>query len=331
MFRKKIAINGLGRIGRLVLKIGLEKGLNIVAINDLTDTKTLAYLIKHDSVYGNYDRDVEYGEGFLKVNGKKIKVYAEKDPIDLPWYDLGVDVVLECTGFFTDRIGASKHLKSGAKKVLVSAPCKGSEADITIVLGVNDDKLKKEHQIISMASCTTNCLAPVVKILNDSFGVRKGFMNTIHAYTSTQGIVDRPDKKLRRGRAAAVNIVPTTSGATTAVSQVIPEMEGKMNGLALRVPIVSGSIVDFTAELNTKVTREQVNAVFREAAKKKLKGVLEYSEEELVSSDIIRNEHISIFSAVDTQVIGNSVKVLAWYDNEYGYSVKFVELAKKLK
>ncbi|MFH1501120.1 MAG: type I glyceraldehyde-3-phosphate dehydrogenase [archaeon] len=327
----KVAINGLGRIGRLVLKVGLEKGLNIVAVNDLVDTKTLAYLIHYDSVYGNYHGKVEYGENFLKINGKKIRVFAEKDPIDLPWHELGVELVLECTGKFTERIGASKHLKSGAKRVLVSAPCKGDNADVTIVLGVNEEKLKKEHKIISMGSCTTNCLAPVVKVLNDKFGIKKGFMNTVHAYTISQGIVDRPDKKLRRGRAAAINIVPTTSGATTAVSQVIPAMEGKLDGLALRVPLASGSIVDFTAELNKAVTSEKINAAFKEAATKKMKGLLRYSEDELVSSDIIGDQHISIFSAVDTQVIGNMVKVLAWYDNEYGYSAKFVELAKRLR
>ncbi len=325
----KVAINGLGRIGRLVLKIGLEKGIKFAAINDLTDTKTLAYLMKYDSVYGNYDKKVECGKDYLKINGKKIKILAEPDPEKLPWKNLGVDIVIECTGRFTDKKGVSKHLKAGAKKVLVSAPCKDS--DITIVLGVNDNKLKKSHKIISMASCTTNCLAPVAKVLDDSFGIKKAFMTTIHAYTSSQNIVDGPHKKLRRGRAGAWNIVPTTSGATTATSEIIPKLKGKINGLAFRVPVACGSIVDFVAELNKSVKKTQVNNAFKKAASGKMKGILQYTEEELVSSDIIGNSHTSIVDGLSTQVLGNTVKILSWYDNEYGYSCKIVDMLKRLK
>ena len=325
----KVAINGLGRIGRLVLKIGLEKGIKFVAINDLTDTKTLAYLMKYDSVYGNYDKKVEFGKDYLKINGKKIKILAESNPEKLPWKNFGVDIVIESTGRFTDKEGVSKHLKAGAKKVLVSAPCKDS--DITIVLGVNDNKLKKIHKIISMASCTTNCLAPVAKVLDDSFGIKKAFMTTIHAYTSSQNIVDGPHRKLRRGRAGAWNIVPTTSGATTSTSEIIPKLKGKINGLAFRVPVACGSIVDFVAELNKSVKKTQINDAFKSAASGKMKGILQYTEEELVSSDIIKNSHTSIVDGLSTQVLGNTVKVLSWYDNEYGYSCKIVDMLRMMK
>jgi len=325
----KIAINGLGRIGRLVLKIGLEKRLKIVAVNDLTDTKTLAYLIKHDSVYKNYKAKVEYGIDFIRINGKKILVFNEPDPAKLPWKKLKIKFVAECTGRFKDKASISKHLKAGAKKVVISAPCKGG--DKTIVLGVNEKSLKSGDKIISMASCTTNCLAPIAKILNDKFGIKKGFMTTVHAYTTSQTILDLPHKKLRRGRAAATNIIPTTSGATTAVCEVIPELKGKLNGLAMRVPVTCGSIVDFVVELNKKVSVKEINNTLKEAARGKLKGILEYSREELVSSDIIENPHSSIIDSLSTQTIGNTAKVLSWYDNEYGYSVRMVELLKKLR
>jgi len=322
----KVAINGLGRIGRTVLKIGLEKGVNIVAVNDLTDSKTLAYLIKYDSVYGVYDKKIKIKNDFIEINNKKIKILKQENPENLPWKDLGVDVVVESTGIFKDREGAEKHLKAGAKKVLISAPAKNP--DITIVPGVNDNKLKKEHKIISLASCTTNCLAPVIKVLNDSFGVKKGFMTTVHAYTGGQNIIDSPQKKLRRGRAGAINIVPTTSGATTAVAEVIPSLKGKLDGLALRVPVACGSIVDFVAELKKSVTKEQINKAFEKAANKKMKEILKYTEEELVSSDIIGDSHSSIVDGLSTQVNGNLIKVLAWYDNEYGYSCRMVDVIK---
>lgn len=323
----RVAINGLGRIGRLVLKIGLERGMNMVAVNDLADAKTLAYLLKYDSVYGNYEGKIEAGKNFFKINGKKILVFSEAEPEKLPWKKLGVDVVVESTGFFEDE--GYKHIKAGAKKVIVSAPSK--KCDITIVLGVNHEKLRKEHKIISMGSCTTNCLAPVAKVLNDSFGIKKAFMTTVHAYTNDQKILDVPHKKLRRGRGAGVNIIPTTSGATTSVAEVIPELKGKMDGLALRVPVSCGSIVDFVAELNKKVTVNQVNDAFKRAANGKMKGVLQYSEEELVSSDVIENPNTSIVDGLSTQIIGSTVKVLAWYDNEYAYSCKMVDLLKMLK
>ncbi len=325
----KVVINGLGRIGRAVLKIGLERGINFVAINDLTDIKTLSYLLKYDSVYGNYDRKIIVGNGFLKINGKKIKIFSESEPENLPWKKLGVDIVIEATGFFTNRQEAEKHLKAGAKKVIISAPAENP--DVTIVLGVNHNKLKKEHKIISMGSCTTNCLAPVAKVLNDSFGIKKGFMTTVHAYTNDQKILDVPHKKLRRGRGAAINIIPTTSGATTSVAEVIPSLKGKMDGLALRVPVACGSIVDFVAELNKKITTKQVNSVFKKIANGKLKGILQYTEDEIVSSDIIKNTYSSIIDGKSTQVIGNMVKVLSWYDNEWGYSCRMIDLLKMLK
>ncbi len=323
----KVAINGLGRIGRLVLKIGLEKGTNIVAVNDLVDTKTLAYLIKYDSVYGNYDKKIEVGKDFLKINNKKIAVFQETAPEKLPWKKLGVDVVIESTGFFEDE--GYKHLKAGAKKVIISAPSK--KCDVTIVPGVNENMLKSEHKIISMGSCTTNCLAPVAKVLQDSFGIKKAFMTTIHAYTNDQKILDVPHKKLRRGRAAAINMIPTSSGATISVAEALPSLKGKMDGLAIRVPIACGSIVDFVAELNKETTKEQVNDTLKRAAAGKLKGILQYTEDDIVSSDIIRNPNSSIVDGLSTMAMGNIVKVLSWYDNEYGYSNRMIDLLKIIK
>ncbi len=321
----KVAINGMGRIGRSVFKIALEKGIDVVAINDLTDTETLAYLLRHDSVYGNYNKKVEAGKGFIKVGNKKINVLAEKDPAKLPWKKLGVSVVIESTGFFRDRKLAGKHLSAGAKKVIISAP--SSDADVTIVLGVNEKELKKEHKIISMASCTTNCAAPIIKILNDEFGIEKGYLTTIHAYTSDQRLLDSPHKKLRRARAAAINLVPTTSGAATAVVQVIPSLKGKLDGMAIRAPVPAASITDFVLVLKKEVTVEKVNKAVLEKTKK-IKNVLEYSEDELVSSDIIGNSHSSIFDSKLTKANGNVVKVFSWYDNEYGYSSRMVDLLK---
>jgi glyceraldehyde 3-phosphate dehydrogenase len=325
----RIAVNGLGRIGRIFLKIALDKKLDVIAVNDLGSINSLAYLMKYDSVYGNYEKKIEVAKDFIKINDKKIKVFSEKDPENLPWKQLGIDIVIESTGVFTEREGASKHLKAGAKKVIISAPAESP--DITVVLGVNENQLKKEHKIISMGSCTTNCLAPIVKVLNDSFGVEKGFMTTIHAYTNDQAILDAPHKKLRRGRAGAINLIPTTSGATTSVTETIPKLKGKLDGLAIRAPVPCGSITDFVAVLKKPVTREQVNAALKKASQKELKGILQYSEDELVSSDIIRNPNSSIVDSILTQTKDNLVKVLSWYDNEYGYSCRLVDLIKMMK
>ena len=325
----KVAINGFGRIGRAVLKIALDRKVDVVAVNDLANIQSLVYLIKYDSVYGNYTGKIEAGKDFIKINNKKIRVFSEKDPENLPWGELGVDVLIESTGVFTDREGANKHIKAGAKKVIISAP--GKNPDITLVLGVNENQLKKEHKIISMASCTTNCLAPIVKVLNDNFKIEKGYMTTVHAYTNDQVILDIPHKKLRRGRAGAINLIPTTSGATTSVTEVIPELKGKLDGLSIRVPVPCGSIIDFVAVLKKPATREQVNEALRKASQKEMKGILFYSEDELVSSDIIRNSNSSIVDSILTQANGNLVKVLSWYDNEYGYSNRVVDLIKLLK
>jgi len=323
-----VAINGFGRIGKVVLKLCLEKNINIVAINDLIPIENLAYLLKYDSVYGLYEKKVEIGKDFLKVDGKKIKIFNEPDPESIPWKKLKIDVVIESTGRFTDKEGAQKHLDAGAKKVLISAPAKSP--DVTIVLGVNENDLKKEHKIISMASCTTNCLAPIAKILSNDFGIKKGFMTTIHAYTNDQRILDTAHKKLRRGRAGAINLIPTTSGATTAVAEVIPELKGKLDGLAIRAPISCGSIVDFVAELNKKTSVKEINNSIKKLASGKMKGILQYSKDEIVSSDVIKNSNSSIFDSTLTQVNENLVKVFAWYDNEYGYSCRLVDLVERL-
>ena len=323
----KIAINGFGRIGRQILKIALKKKINIVAINDLTDTKTLAYLLEHDSIYGKFEGKVKAKKNSLVINGKEILVFNEKDPAKLPWKKLKVDYVIEATGMFTDK--ADIHLKAGAKKVILTAPGKSSQ--ITVVPGVNDNKLKKSHKIISVASCTTNALAPVAHTLDKEFGIKKGFMTTVHAYTVSQKILDGPHKKLRRGRAAGINIVPTTSGATTAVEQVIPKLKGKLNGLAMRVPVADGSIVDFVVELKKKTSTEMINGVLRKYSKSKLKGIIQYTDDEIVSTDIIGNPSSGIIDGLSTMTIGNMAKVLIWYDNEYGYSARVIDVIKKLK
>lgn len=334
----KVAINGFGRIGRAVFKIALERGYDVVAVNDLTGIENLVYLLKFDSVYGRYDKDVTFGKDWIKVgarnsvpslSGKKVRIYSESDPENLPWGELGVDVVIESTGFFRDREGAGKHLKAGAKKVVISAP--GKDVDRMIVLGVNEKTLKKSDKIISMASCTTNCLAPVAKILEDSFGIEKGFMTTVHAYTGGQKLLDAPHKDFRRGRSAAVNLVPASSGATSATSEVIPSLKGKLDGLAIRVPVACGSIVDFVVTLKKAVSVESVNNAVKKAASGKMKGILEYCEEEMVSSDVIGNGYSSIFDSRLTQVNGKVVKVLSWYDNEFGYSSRLVDLISRLK
>ena len=325
----RIAINGVGRIGRIVLKLALEKGLDVVAVNNISGAEELAYLVKYDSVYGNYDKNVDFGKDFIEVDGRKIKVFTEKDPANLPWKKLGVDIVVEATGLFRRRKDSSKHLRAGAKRVVISAT--SESADITIVPGVNDNLLNKKHKIISMASCTTNCLAPVAKVLNDNFGIKKGFMTTVHAVTSSQEIIDSSHRKPRRGRSGFTNIVPTTSGATEAVGLVIPKLKGKLNGLAMRVPVACGSIVDLVVELNKKASAEEINNALKDASENELTGILGYTEDEIVSSDIIKNPHSSVVDGLSTQVIGNMVKVLSWYDNEYGYSNRVVEMLERFE
>ncbi len=325
----RVAINGFGRIGRNVLKAGLDRGINFVAVNDLTDTKTLAYLLKYDSVFGRYNKKIEVREDSLVINRKKIKVLAVKEPEQLPWKELGIDVVIESTGRFESRKDAEKHLQAGAGRVIISAP--SDDADFTIVMGVNQDKLKASHKVCSMASCTTNCLAVMVKVIDDAFGIKNGFVTTVHAYTASQSLVDGPARSLRRGRAAAVSIIPSTSGATTATVKTVPWLAGKLDGLALRVPVVDGSITDFVANLNKDVNIDSINNVFRKAAGGKLKGTLEYTEEQIVSADIIGNPASCVFDATGTQVIDKRlVKVLGWYDNEWGYSNRMIDLLKFL-
>lgn len=333
----KVAINGFGRIGRNVFRAAAEDGefnkrFEFIAVNDLMDTKTLAHLLKYDSIHGIFEGDVKSGEGIITVDGKEIKVFSERDPANLPWESLGIDVVVESTGFFTAREGATKHLDAGAKKVIISAPAKNP--DVTIVMGVNNDKYDPEkHRIISNASCTTNCLAPVAKVLNDNFSIRRGFMTTCHSYTSSQRILDLPHKDLRRARAAAENIIPTTTGAAKAIGVVIPELDGKLDGMALRVPTPDGSINDLVVELGKKVTKEEVNQAFKKAAENEMKGILEYTEDPIVSIDIIGNPHSAIVDGLSTNVIGENgslVKALAWYDNEWGFSCRMVDLMKSI-
>ena len=323
----KIGINGFGRIGRNVFRAALNRSdVEVVAINDLTDVKTLAHLLKYDTTHGRLNATVEVGEGSLIVNGKEIKVFAERDPGNLPWEQYGVQIVVESTGIFTSKEKAEAHLKGGAKKVIISAPA--TNEDITIVMGVNEDKYDPaKHTIISNASCTTNCLAPLVKVLHDKFGIVKGLMTTVHSYTNDQQVLDLPHKDLRRARAAAENIIPSTTGAAKAVALVLPELKGKLNGMAFRVPTPNVSVTDFVAELRTKVTVEEVNAALREAANGPLKGILNYSEEPLVSSDYNGDPASSTVDALSTMVVGdNLVKVVSWYDNEWGYSNRVVDL-----
>lgn len=326
----KVAINGFGRIGRLTFRNLLKKdNIEVVAINDLTDTKTLAHLLKYDSAHGIFPHEVSYDSESLTVGGKTIKVFAQKDPSALPWGDHGIDVVLESTGRFVNEEGAGMHLKAGAKKVVISAPAKGGNIP-TVVLGVNDDTLTGDETILSNASCTTNCLAPMAKVLHDNFGIQKGFITTIHAYTADQNIQDAPHKDLRRARAAAVNIVPTTTGAAKAVGLVLPDLKGKLDGNAVRVPTITGSLTDLTCILDKEASVEDINAAMKAAAEGPMKGVLQYSEDMLVSSDIIGNPHSSIFDAPSTNVNGSMVKVISWYDNEAGYSARTADLMAKI-
>jgi glyceraldehyde 3-phosphate dehydrogenase len=324
----KVAINGFGRIGRNVFRASQNnKDLEIVAINDLTDTRTLAHLLKWDSTFGEFKHDVKAGEGKITVDGKDIVVTAKKDPAELPWKDLKVDIVLECTGHFLDKAGAGKHITAGAKKVLISAPAK--DPDATFVIGVNEQNYDpKAHHIISNASCTTNCLAPFTKVIQDTFGIVHGLMNTIHSYTNDQQLLDLPHKDLRRARAAALSIIPTSTGAAKAVSLVLPELKGKLDGMSLRVPTPNVSVVDVVFEVSKKTTKEEVNAALKSAADGKLKGILQYEEQPLVSIDFKGNPHSSIIDAALTTVMeGTMVKVISWYDNEWGYSNRLRDLA----
>ena len=326
----KIGINGFGRIGRNFFRAALAKGsdLEIVAVNDLTDNKALAHLLKYDSITGRLDATVELDGDKIIVNGKPIIVLAERDPADLPWGELGVDIVIESTGCFTKSDDARKHITAGAKKVLVSAPATGSDV-ATIVLGVNEGTYDAAtHDIISNASCTTNCLAPLAKVLLDNFGIERGLMTTVHAYTADQNLQDGPHSDLRRARAAAVNIIPTSTGAAKALGLVIPELVGKLDGYALRVPVPTGSITDLTVELTNPATVEEINAAYKAAAEGPLKGILKYTEDPIVSSDIVTDPHSSIFDAGLTKVIGSQVKVASWYDNEWGYSNRLVDLTE---
>ncbi|MCK5051495.1 MAG: type I glyceraldehyde-3-phosphate dehydrogenase [Candidatus Cloacimonetes bacterium] len=325
---KNIAINGFGRIGRLVFRGFLNnEEYKIIAINDLMDTKSLAYLLKHDSVHGILKNKIEAKEGAIIVDGVEIKVFSERDPEDLPWKELDISVVVESTGIFRSQEGASKHLTAGAKKVIISAPAKG-DVDATIVLGVNDDTLKPEHKIISNASCTTNCLAPVMKVITNNFTVESALMTTIHSYTMDQRLLDYPHSDLRRARAAALNIIPTTTGAATATAKVIPELKGKIDGMAVRVPTPTGSLVDVSIIVDRKTNKEEINKLMKEASENRMKGILEYVEGPIVSTDIIGNPASSIFDAEVTMVNGNFIKILSWYDNEAGYANRVIDLVQ---
>ncbi|GEN87283.1 type I glyceraldehyde-3-phosphate dehydrogenase [Oceanobacillus sp. FSL W8-0428] len=324
----KVGINGFGRIGRNVFRQSLKNDeVEIVAINDLTDANMLAHLLKYDSVHGKLEEEISVNGSNLVVDGKEITVLSERDPANLGWGDLGVEIVIESTGIFTKKADAEKHIQAGAKKVIISAPANGE--DLTIVMGVNDDKYDPaQHNVVSNASCTTNCLAPFAKVLNDNFGIKRGLMTTIHSYTNDQQILDLPHKDYRRARAAAQNIIPTSTGAAKAVGLVLPELNGKLNGNAVRVPTPDGSLTDLVAELDKEVTVEDVNNAMKEAAQGPLKGILEYTEDPIVSSDIVGNNHSSIFDSLSTIVMeGNLVKVVSWYDNEMGYSSRCVDLA----
>ena len=327
----KIGINGFGRIGRLILRAGInEKGLEFVAVNDITDSKTLAHLLKYDSIHRVFAADVKAVDDGIMVNGKKIKVLKEKDPANLPWKELGVEVVVESTGLFTKKEDAEKHINAGAKSVLISAPAKGHDG--TFVVGVNFDQFdKNKHKVISIGSCTTNCLAPVVKVLHENFKIKRGFMTTIHAYTNDQRILDLPHKDLRRARAAALSMIPTTTGAAKAISEVIPDMKGRLDGCAVRVPTPDGSLVDLVVEVEKETTKEAVNEAMKKAAQGPLKGVLQYTEDPIVSIDVVGNPHSSVFDSLSTMVSnGNLIKVFSWYDNEWGFSCRMIDMLKKM-
>jgi len=325
-----VGINGFGRIGRLVFRRLMKQGgFNVVGINDITDAKTLAYLLKYDSVHGRYNGSVSAEANAIVVDGKKFEITAEKDPAKLPWKELGADIVIEGTGIFTSREQLSLHLKAGAKKVLLTAPAK-DEIDATIVIGVNDHILTGKEQFLSNASCTTNCLAPMVKVLHETFGIDHGYMTTVHSYTNDQRLLDLPHRDLRRARSAALSIIPTTTGAARTVGKVIPELDGKLDGFSLRVPTPDGSITDFVAVLKKPATKGQVNDAMKNAAATSMTGIIEYTEDEIVSSDIIGNPHSCVFDAKLTMTQGTSVKVFGWYDNEWGFSCRVVDLLEKI-
>lgn len=330
MAKVRVAINGFGRIGRITYRALLKKeNVEVVAFNDLTDTKTLAHLFKYDSVHGKFDGDVDVDGEYLIINGNRIRVYSERDPEQLPWADLNVDIVVECTGIFRKREQMNKHINAGARKVLLSVPsAKADDVDKTIVLGVNDHLLTADDKLVSNASCTTNCLSPVAKVLHDNFGIKSGLMNTIHSYTNDQIILDSPHSDLRRARSAAVSIIPTSTGAAKAIGLVIPELDGVLHGLAMRVPTPDGSVVDLTCELEKVPTAEEINAAMKEAAEGPMKGVLEYCTDPIVSIDVVGNTHSSIFDAELTMVKGNIVKVISWYDNEVGYSNRLADMVE---
>jgi glyceraldehyde 3-phosphate dehydrogenase len=327
----RVGINGFGRIGRNFFRAQLERksDIEIVAANDLGDEKTMAHLLKYDSLLGPLEGEVEVGGGVVRAGGEEFKLLTERDPGALPWGDLGVDVVLESTGFFTKREGAQKHLDAGAKKVVISAPA--TEPDLTIVLGVNDDAYDKDaHHIVSNASCTTNCIAPMAKVLHDSFGIEQGFMTTIHAYTNDQNILDLPHKDLRRARAAAINLIPTSTGAARAIGVVMPDLKGKVDGVAVRAPVPTGSLTDFVATVGREVTADEVKEAFRTAAAGPLDGILQYMEDPIVSTDIQRSQYSCIFDSELTMATGRNVKIFGWYDNEWGYSCRLVDVIGKL-
>jgi glyceraldehyde 3-phosphate dehydrogenase len=329
----KAGINGFGRIGRNVFRAAHARGEDIdwVGVNDITDTKTLAHLLKYDSILGPFPGDVEHTETGLVVDGEELRVFAERDPANLPWDEVGADVVIESTGFFTKRDDAAKHLDAGAKKVIITAPA--TEPDVTLALGVNDDAYDpQQHHVVSNASCTTNCLAPVAKVLHDAVGIERGIMTTIHAYTADQNLQDAPHKDLRRARAAAVNLVPTSTGAAKAVGLVLPELDGKLNGIAVRAPVITGSVIDLVCEVARPTSKEEVNEAFAAKADAgALEGILRYSEDPIVSTDVVRSAYSSIFDAPLTMVIdGKLVKVVSWYDNEWGYSNRVVDLAQRV-
>ncbi|MET0957342.1 MAG: type I glyceraldehyde-3-phosphate dehydrogenase [Solirubrobacterales bacterium] len=333
MAKVKVGINGFGRIGRNLFRAAYEAGaeLEFVAVNDVFDADALGHLLKYDSTYGRFPGSVEVGDGSITVDGVETRVLSERDPADLPWDDLGVDVVIESTGLFNKRDAAAKHLEAGAKKVIISAPA--TDPDVTVALGVNFDEVydPEKHKIISNASCTTNCLAPVAKVLHERFGIERGLMTTIHAYTQDQKLQDSPHKDPRRARAAAVNLIPTSTGAAKAVGLVLPELNGKLNGISVRAPVITGSVVDLTCELGTETSAEEINATIREAAEGPLAGILAYSEAPLVSTDIVKDPHSSIFDSEQTAVLeGNFAKVFSWYDNEWGYSNRCVEVASRV-
>jgi glyceraldehyde 3-phosphate dehydrogenase len=333
MAKVKVGINGFGRIGRNLYRAAYESGaeLDVVAVNDITDVHTLAHLLRYDSILGRFPGEITEGEGAFTVDGDEMKVLAERDPAALPWGDLGVEVVIESTGLFTKREDAAKHLEAGAKKVIISAPA--TEPDVTVALGVNFDDAydPANHHIISNASCTTNCLAPLAKVINDAVGIERGLMTTIHAYTADQRLQDMPHKDLRRARAAAINLIPTSTGAAKALGVVLPELDGKLNGIAVRAPVATGSVVDLTCEVSQETSADELNAAAREAAEGPLAGILSYTEDPIVSTDIVKDPHSSIFDAEQTLVIGGRmVKAIAWYDNEWGYSNRCVELAARV-